>query len=103
MIKQYITLQMVLLSITSAIYIRDFTSVLLGGSAWIIPSLCFIWIIARNPKKFFFGEAVKLLLSAGLIICIISFIHIKTLSFLSGYIAAVSAAFLMPFKIKYDN
>jgi|GEM_PF-1620054 ATP synthase protein I len=103
--------QLILLSIAAgvALFISDwrgFISVLLGGGAWIIPSLYFVHKLFKPEtvrdlqalsKDFLLGEGVKLLLSAVLIVFILFFVSIKTLSFLSGYVAAITASFLMPF------
>ena len=118
MLKSYLSvgyklviMQFIFTSIAAAIYIfignwYDFTSVLFGGSAWIIPSLCFIYKLFKSKdnknsqvlmRNFIIGEMAKLLLSAVLIIIITIFFHTKTVSFLSGYIAAISASFFMPF------
>lgn len=109
-----IILQLILLSIVAGIFvfIKDWTyfvSVLLGGSAWIIPNLYFVRKLfkpktIRNSqdllKDFFLGEGIKLLLSAGLIILIMLLFTVKPTAFLSGYIATVMAVFLPPFWYK---
>ena len=105
-----IVLQLILLSIVAgvSIFISDwysFVSVLLGGSAWIVPNLYFVRKLFKLNtcdaqillKDFLCGEGIKLLLSTGLIIFIVFFISIKTGAFLSGYIATVAASFFMPF------
>lgn len=102
--------QLILLSIVAGISFfvgdwRSLFSVLLGGSAWIIPSLYFVRKLFKPKtirdsqtllKDFLLGEGVKLLLSFGLIVFILFFVSIKTPSFLSGYVAAITASFLMP-------
>ncbi|MEI8055309.1 MAG: ATP synthase subunit I [bacterium] len=105
-----IILQLILLSIVAgaSVFISDwrgFISVLLGGGAWIIPSLYFVRKLFKSNmcdaqallKNFLCGEAIKLLLSAGLIIFIVFFFSIKTGAFLSGYIATIAASFFTPF------
>jgi ATP synthase protein I len=103
--------QLILLSVAAGVALfvsdwRGFISVLLGGSAWIIPNLYFVRKLFKPEtirdsqallKDFLLGEGVKLLLSAVLIVFILFFVSIKTLSFLSGYVAAITASFLMPF------
>lgn len=103
--------QLLLLSVVAGVALfvsgwRGFVSVLLGGSAWIIPSLYFVRKLFKSKtirdsqtllKDFLLGEGVKLLLSAVLIVLILVFVSIKTLSFLSGYVAVITASFLMPF------
>ena len=103
-----IVLQLILLSVVAGIFISDwrgFASVLLGGSAWIIPSLYFVRRLFKPGvydarallKGFFYGEGIKLLLSAGLVAFIAFFFSIKTGAFLSGYVATITASFFMPF------
>ena len=106
-----IILQLLILSVVAGFSVfkngwHVFVSVLLGGSAWIIPSLYFVHKLFKSKatrdsltllKDFLLGEGVKLLLSVGLITVIIIFVPIETIGFISGYIAAISAAFLMPF------
>ncbi|CAL7963356.1 ATP synthase protein I [Gammaproteobacteria bacterium] len=105
-----IILQFILLSIVAGVSIfvsdwRGFISVLLGGGAWIVPSLYFVRKLFKSNmrdaqvllKDFLCGEGIKLLLSAGLIIFIVFFVSIKTGAFLSGYIATIAASFFMPF------
>jgi ATP synthase protein I len=109
-----IGLQLLLLSIVSGIFIfihdwRGFFSALSGGSAWIIPNLYFIHKLFkpktnRDPqalaKSFLWGEGMKLLLSAGLIIIIMWLFEVKTTAFILGYVAAIGAIFLTPFWYK---
>ena len=105
-----IILQLILLSIVAGVSIfisdwRGFISVLLGGGAWIVPSLYFVRKLFKPNtrsaqtllKDFLCGEGIKLLSSAGLIIFIVFFFSIKTGAFLSGYIATIAASFFMPF------
>lgn len=106
-----IILQMLMVFVVASISVfisdwRGFVSVLLGGIAWVIPNLYFVHKLfkpknIRDPqtlfKDFFLGEGIKLLFSAILIIFIIFLVPIKITGFLSGYIAAVAASFLMPF------
>jgi F0F1-type ATP synthase assembly protein I len=73
-------------------------SALLGGVAWSLPTLYFIYRLFRSNsyKNFIFIEGIKLLFSISLIIFIVFFIHIDIISFIIGYIATISAAFFMP-------
>lgn len=103
-------LQLFLLGIVALIAIltgpwHNAISVLLGGSAWIIPNLYFVRKLFKPKttrdshallKDFFLGEGIKLLSSVGLIAIIVCFIPVKTMSFISGYIAAIAASFFMP-------
>ena len=109
-----IILQLSILLIVAGISVflgdwRGAISVLLGGSAWIIPSLYFVRKLfkpntARNSeellKDFLLGEALKILFSAGLIIFIMLFIPVKTTNFIGGYISTIAASFLIPFWVK---
>jgi F0F1-type ATP synthase assembly protein I len=104
-----IIIQIVLVTIVACIFRnsgRELFSVLLGGSAWIIPSIYFVRKLFRKKtsyniqglfKKFFLGECIKLLLSAILIILIMLFFTVETKAFLSSYIAAHAASFLIFF------
>jgi F0F1-type ATP synthase assembly protein I len=105
-----IVLQLIFLSIVAgaSVFISDrrgFISVLLGGSAWIVPSLYFVHKLFKPGtrdaqtllKDFLCCEGIKLLLSAGLITFIVFFISIKAGAFLSGYIATIAASFFVPF------
>jgi ATP synthase protein I len=129
MLQQYLAVgyrliiaQLILLSVVAGFFIAaddrlGFISVLLGGSAWIIPSLYFVhklfkartnWNAQALLKAFLMGEGIKFLLSIGLIISIVLFVTIKTWAFLCGYIAVIAASLLMPFwyigiKVKHDN
>jgi ATP synthase protein I len=106
-----IILQLILLSIVIGIFgfannwLGAFSS-LLGGVAWIIPSLYFVRKLFNSKKNkdsqalakaFIIGEGVKLLLSIGLAALTIIFLNVSTGAFLSGYTAAIAASFLMPF------
>jgi F0F1-type ATP synthase assembly protein I len=84
---------------------REFGSVLLGGCVWLLPSIYFVRKlfaakVQRNPqtllKDFLVGELFKLLFSAGLIILVLYFIKIEVIAFISGYLAAITASFLLP-------
>lgn len=89
--------------------LQDFYSVLLGGLTWIIPSFYFVRKtfnirasknnepqLSNMAKKFFIGEALKLLFSAILIVFCLKFLPIVLLPFLSGYIIAIMSLWLMP-------
>ena len=105
-----IVMQLVLLGIVAGIFVFIYdwysvASVLLGGCAWIVPSLYFVRKLFKPKinrdsqallKDFLLGEGIKLLLSAGLITLILLFCAIKTGAFLSGYGAAVAASFFTP-------
>jgi ATP synthase protein I len=102
--------QLILLSIVAVFFIyknnwHSLTSAVLGGSAWILPSLYFVHRLFNSKKNknaqdlakaFVTGEGMKLLLSIGLVALSAAFLNIKTGAFLSGYVAAIMASFLMP-------
>ncbi len=109
-----IVLQLILLSIVTGIFAwinnwHDAVSVLLGGSAWAVPSLYFVRKFLKtktihDPQKmlnnFLLGEGIKLLLSAGLIILILLTVTVNSLGFLSGYITVIATTHLLPFLYK---
>lgn len=87
---------------------NNFPSVILGGSAWIIPNIYFVLKVFKNKnntdassiaKNFMIGESIKLLLSVILIILIVLLIPITKIAFLGGYIATIVATFATPFLI----
>lgn len=106
-----IILQSGMLSIVAGIMFAtkgwsDFVAALLGGCAWIFPSLYFVHKVFTPKvkhdiktlyKDFFWGEGLKLLLSAGLIILFKLLLPLKLGAFLLGYIVVVAASFLLPF------
>lgn len=81
-------------------------SALMGGSAWIIPNLYFIHRLCKTKnqtkppqqiiKDFYFGEFLKLLISAILVAIFAKFALIKLAPFLIGYIATVLSSWLTP-------
>lgn len=79
-----------------------FLAALLGGVAWIIPNLYFLRKIfkvnqPRNlqavTKDFFIGEAVKLFISAVLIVLFLKLFTVDLLPFLTGYVGVVVMSF----------
>lgn len=77
---------------------RSSLSVLLGGLAYVIPNLIFVWRVFRftGAKQmtlfiaaFFLGEAIKLVLSAILFLMIVKYLPVSLLSVLIGYIGAI--------------
>lgn len=75
-------------------------STLLGGLAYWIPTLLFVWRVfarggARAAKQFLLlfvaGESIKLILSGILFVLIIKYMPIKLLSVLIGFVGAVIA------------
>lgn len=81
------------------------TSILLGGAAWFLPSVCFIKCCINKRtllqpqlalKRLFLAELIKLLLSALLIILSIKLVpQLQIIPFLSGFSAAIFAPFLV--------
>ena len=89
-----------------------FKSTLLGGSAWLIPNLYFLWKMpqiksifdnAKMLKHFFYSEALKLLLSFGMIILILLTCSLDRRIFLGGYAAMILVSFLTFFKCGEKN
>jgi len=71
---------------------------LLGGLAYWLPTLLFVWRIfaratARAAKQFLIlfmaGESIKLLLSALLFVFIVTHLPVNTVSVLIGFVGAV--------------
>jgi ATP synthase protein I len=78
--------------------IQSGVSALLGGLAYWLPTLLFVWRVfarttARAAKQFLLmfvaGEGVKLLLSAVLFVLVIKYVPVKLSSVLIGFIGAV--------------
>lgn len=73
-------------------------SLLLGGLAYTIPNLIFVWRVfryagaqqmTRFAAAFFAGEGLKLILSGILFIVIVKYLPVSLLSVLVGFIAAI--------------
>jgi len=73
-------------------------SVLMGGAAYCIPHLGFVWLTFRWTQAsqtmqfiaaFFVGEMMKLFLSATLVVIIVKSLPVSLLSVLIGYIGAI--------------
>jgi len=73
-------------------------SVLLGGMAYGLPNLFFVWRVFRfagaNQMSFFMaaffsGELIKLFLSAILFVLIVKYLSVSLLSVLAGFIGAM--------------
>ncbi|MBU0744968.1 MAG: ATP synthase subunit I [Gammaproteobacteria bacterium] len=106
-----IFMQIILLCVISLVFVfmkgmLGFKSVLLGGGAWIIPSLYFVYRLRRvkvtyDMKKilkiFLLSESVKLLLSFSIIALILLTCTIDGISFLSGYMFMALISLLPPF------
>ena len=80
----------------------SFKSMLLGGAAWFIPAVYFLWrmrsahAVVDNKtmlKRFFITEITKLSLSFGLIIFMLLVFTIDSKSFLSGFIVMILVMF----------
>lgn len=73
-------------------------SVLLGGLAYCLPNLIFVWRVFRYAgaqqmvafmAAFFIGEMLKLILSGFLFLLIVKYLPHSLLSVLIGYIGAI--------------
>lgn len=73
-------------------------SVLLGGMAYGLPNLVFVWRVfrysgAHQMTQFFaafcFGEMIKLILSAILFLLIVKYLPVSLLSVLVGFVGAI--------------
>ena len=79
-------------------------SVFLGGMAYWLPTLFFIWRVSahvgaraahRFMIAFFTGEVAKLILSGVLFLLIIKFIPVNLLFVLTGFIGAIIAFWIV--------
>ncbi|MBX3708409.1 MAG: ATP synthase subunit I [Gammaproteobacteria bacterium] len=77
---------------------RSGFSVLMGGLAYGLPNLIFVWRVFRYVgasqitqfvTAFFIGEIVKLILSAVLFLMIVKYLPISLLSVLIGFAGAI--------------
>jgi len=82
-------------------------SALLGGFAYGLPNLVFVWWVFRyaSPQQatqfmfaFFVGETLKLILSAILFMLMVNFLPVQVPMMLLGYIAAIVAFWLVCMK-----
>jgi ATP synthase protein I len=73
-------------------------SVLLGGLAYVLPNLIFVWRVFRYARAsqmnqfmaaFFIGEMVKLALAAFLFLMIVKHLPVGLLSVLVGFMGAI--------------
>ncbi|MDR1057089.1 MAG: ATP synthase subunit I [Coxiellaceae bacterium] len=95
--------QLIFLGIVTLVFIfisgwSSAQSVLLGGSAWIIPHWYFVWKVGRIKtifnvrrmlKSFLFNELMKLILSFSIIILVLLTLSIDMIGFIVGYFAMV--------------
>lgn len=81
-------------------------SVLLGGLAYVLPNLIFVWRVFRFAKAsemtqfmaaFFIGEMIKLVLAAFLFLMIVKTLPVSLLSELVGFIGAIVSFWLACF------
>lgn len=84
-------------------------SVLLGGTAYLLPSLYFAHrlftitspiIGKRLMVNFYVGELIKLILSVGLVVVIILYIPVPIVPFIMGFVGAQFGFWLAPLVIK---
>lgn len=73
-------------------------SILAGGLAYVLPNYIFVWRVFRYAGAqqmvaflvaFLFGEMLKLILSAILVLLIVKYLPHSLLSVLAGYISAI--------------
>lgn len=108
-------LQFLLLGVIAVIFIFfrgliGFWSILMGGVAWIVPNLYFIWRAHKtlyDSQKmlsyFLLSELIKLTLSFVMIGLILSICAVDRVSFLVGYAAMIVTSFLIFFKRGVKN
>ena len=84
---------------------NDFLSALAGGICWLLPNFYFtrkLFIMPVNKptlhmvKSFYFGELLKLLFSAILIVISFKLLHVEVIPFLVSYIAVVLSIGIYP-------
>lgn len=78
--------------------IKSSLSVLAGGMAYGLPNLIFVWRVFRYAgaqqmdrfvMAFFFGEAIKLVLSGFLIVLVVKYLPVSLSSVLTGFAGAI--------------
>ena len=81
-------------------------SILVGGFAYCIPNLLFVWRVFRYSgahqmnqfaAAFMAGEALKLVLSAFLFLLAVKYLPVSLLSVLIGFISAIVSFWLVCF------
>lgn len=87
-------------------------SVLLGGLAYGLANLLFVWRVFRYSRAaqmtqfvlaFFLGEMLKLVLSAVLFLMIVKYLPVSLLSVLVGYIGAIVSFWIVCFSLFTKN
>lgn len=90
-----------------ASFVRDVESgfaVWIGGLAYGLPNLAFVWRVFRYAganqmerfmAAFFFGEMIKLVLSAILFLLIVKYLPVSLLSVLVGFIGAIGSFWIV--------
>jgi ATP synthase protein I len=103
---QFIVVTVLALIILVLKGVQSSTSALLGGLAYVLPNVMFVWrVFARTSAAeaqrflvaFVVGEATKLTLSAVLFVMIVKYLPVILLPTLGGYIAAIVAFWLVSF------
>ena len=73
-------------------------SVFAGGMSYVLPNLIFVWLVFRFVgvqqmtqfvTAFFFGEMLKLIISAILFLVIVKYLPVSLLSELIGFVGAI--------------
>ena len=114
MIYQLVGLQTMIVVVVAALgwWIKgviEGLSVLLGGSAYLLPNLYFghhlfaitsSQVVKRLVINFYLGELIKLTLSVGLVIVIILYVPISIMLFVMGFVGAQFGFWLAPLVIK---
>jgi ATP synthase protein I len=105
---QFVVIAGLALSLLVLKGVQSGVSVLLGGLAYVLPNLMFVWrVFARTSAAeaqrfmiaFVVGEATKLTLSAVLFVMTVKYLPVTLLPTLGGYIAAIVAFWLVSFVI----
>ena len=98
--KQFMVVVIIAAVATFAAGVKSGYSVLLGGLAYCVPNLLFVWRVFRYAgaqqmnqfvAAFFAGEMIKLFLSAILFVLVVKTLPVSLLSTLVGFIGAIVA------------
>ena len=87
-------------------------AILVGGLAAIVPNALFAFCLFRRPYAsqairfvclFFFGEFLKLFISALLVVAAACYLPTQLLAVLSGFVAAYFSCWLLPLWARIHN
>ena len=102
---QIIAILLVAMILTVFLGLKAGFSVLIGGLAWLVPSIFFTWRLTQNmsPRmakhfimRFYSAEFLKLILTILFALLAIKFLPISFGSFMIGMVAALMSIWLAP-------